>query len=334
MTTQNLSIINLEQSFTDNSNRFALDVLEGLSSHPKSIPAKYFYDEKGSHLFVQITEQPEYYLMKCELEIIEQRKQSILKMVANAPFRLVELGVGDGCKTRILLNHFLKHGLEFEYVIVDCCAEMVERVVSTLEKEYVNFPIKIVGIVSEYSQALTWLSKKNAIRNIVMFLGSSIGNFNPIETRHLLFEMWKALNDRDSVYIGFDLKKDVSILQQAYSDAGGITKKFNLNLLERMNRELGANFDSNLFGHHCFYNPLEGRMESWLMSTQAQTITFKTLKKTVQFEPWEGIHVESSYKYEQKQIKALAEEMGFVMTHEFLDKKGYLMDALWQVKKN
>jgi len=328
-----LSILNLENEGLYQNRTFALDVLDGLSAHTKSIPSKYLYDEKGSKLFELIMEQPEYYPTKCELEILQKRKHDIKDLALDTPFRLVELGVGDARKTKVLLQHFLDNGLKFEYVLVDLCEEMIRQVADSLAKEYKDFPLSILGIVADYYAALSWLRGRNSIRNIVLFLGSSIGNFDLQQTQHFLNAMWNALNDSDCVFIGFDLKKDIGILQKAYNDSAGVTKEFNLNLLDRMNKELGADFDRRHFVHHSFYNPREGRMESWIVSTRAQHVAINKLEKIFEFEAWEGIHMENSYKYSLNHIEKLANTLGFALDHTLIDSKGYFVDAIWQVKK-
>lgn len=326
-------ILNLEESGFCPSGRFDLDVLDGLTSKPKELPSKYLYDAIGSHLFENIMKLEEYYPTGCELEILTRCKRDLQQMTGKSPFRLVELGVGDAKKTRILLRHLVDEGHEFEYVPIDCCQEMVEEVVSTLQKEFRFSPLSVLGIIADYTTALQWLSKENGVRNIVLFLGSSIGNFDPKQAQQFLHQIWNALSDGDSVFIGFDLKKDIAMLERAYDDSRGITREFNLNLLDRMNRELDADFNRDQFFHHSYYNPCEGRMESWLVSKITQTVTIGRLQKSFDFQPWEGIHVENSYKYSIKDIEELADAMGFVICDELLDSKGYFVDAIWQVKK-
>lgn len=320
------NILNLESS----PSSFELDVLDGFSEEIKSIPSKYLYDERGSFLFEKITEQPEYYPTRSELEILHKRKEELLRLVGNEPFRLVELGVGDGEKTKVLLHYFLEKGLNFEYVLVDCCKELVQQVTARLKNEY---PIKIIGLIADYSTALAWIRQENNKRNLVLFLGSSIGNFDRKQTPHFFHEIWNVLNDKDIVFIGFDLKKDIRIIERAYKDAAGITSEFYLNLLDRLNRELDADFNKEFFVHHSFYNVAEGRVEGWLVSTQPQKVTFGKLQKSFNFQAWEGIHLENSYKYSLQEIGELAKTMGFELESQLLDSKGYFADAIWQVDK-
>lgn len=291
------NILNLLETGPQACHSFALDILNGLSDTPKTISSQYLYDAKGSWLYKEITDLEEYYPTGCEFDILNRHKENIWQMTQNKPFRLLELGVGDARKTKVLLDYFVKKGVEFEYVLIDCCQEIVEYAVSSLKKLFQNTSLRIIGVVAEHSAALVWASQNNSLRNIVLFLGSSIGNFDHKQTEHFLHEVWNALNDGDCVYMGFDLKKDIHILQKAYDDTAGVTREFNLNLLERINRELEADFDRDQFMHHCFYNPHYGRMESWILSKIAQSVTIGKLQKSFDFEAWEGIHVENSYKY-------------------------------------
>ncbi len=330
-TPNSYQIHNLEKQ--DDPNSFALDVLKGLSNNPKSLPSKYLYDSKGSFLFEKIMELEEYYPTQCELEILTRCKQEIREIAAQSPFRLVELGVGDARKTKIIINDFLAHGIEFEYVLIDYCEEMVEQVVESLKNDFQNSSLKVKGIVAEYSSALNWLGNQAPMRNIVLFLGSSIGNFNGPQTQDFLFQLWNVLSENDCVFIGFDLKKNVKILEKAYNDPKGITRDFNLNILDRMNAELDADFNRDKFVHHCFYNPTEGRMESWLLSIIPQTVTIKSIQKSFRFDSWEGVHLENSYKYSIEYIEKLAEKLGFDVNRELIDTKGYFAEAIWNVNK-
>jgi len=213
---------------------------------------------------------------------------------------------------------------------------MVQEVVRTLKNEFQETRLRITGIIAEYSLALSWLNKENSVQNvqnIVLFLGANIGNFDKKEIEHFLHHVWNTMNDGDTFFTGFDLKKDIRILERAYDDAKGVTREFNLNLLDRINRELDANFDRNQFVHHSFYNPSEGRMESWLLSQCAQKVMIGKLQKEFHFELCEGIHTENSYKYNIKEIELLANDMGFAVFAELLDSNGYFVDAIWQVKK-
>lgn len=327
------SIINCEELSLSTLASFSLDILNGLSSTPKTIPSKYLYDERGSLLFEQITEQIEYYPTNCEVEILNRRKEDISRLTQFRPFRLLELGVGDARKTKLLLKHFLESGLDFEYILVDCCRETIRQTINQLKIEFSVFPLTAIGLAGDYSSAFGWLNGQQKLKTIVLFLGSSIGNFEPKQMINFFNGLWNSLNHEDAVFIGFDLKKNIDTLQLAYNDKAGITREFNLNLLDRMNREFNATFDRNFFIHHSFYNPAQSRMESWIVSTCSQTVTFEKLHRSIHFEPWEGIHVESSYKYNLEEIETLAQKMGFIIDEKLMDSKGYFVDAIWHVNK-
>jgi len=309
---------------------FARDVLAGLSATPKSIPACYFYDETGSRLFEQITALPEYYLTRCEREILETCREDLAREAGRGPFRLVELGAGDGHKTEVLLRHFLKGGLRFQYVPVDICRETVAALAAKLRETPDLAGLCAHGIVAEYFDALALLEKRNAHRNMVLFLGSNIGNFDPFDARQFLRGLRESLHPGDLALIGFDLKKDPGLLNLAYNDAEGITRAFNLNLLDRINRELGGRFDRRRFVHYGCYNVLHARMESWLVSTQAQEVEIRRLHRTFPFAAWEGIHVECSYKYDVAEIEAMAQSAGFCVRQHFFDRRKYFADSLWE----
>jgi L-histidine N-alpha-methyltransferase len=310
---------------------FALDVLIGLSQTPKSLPSKYFYDAKGSKLFQQITALPEYYLTQCESEIFQDKKGEIAGLIGGNQFNLVELGAGDGRKTKILLEHFLETRLDFRYVPIDICEAAVEGLIAGLDKHSSRLPIE--GLVADYCDGLKWLSKMNGHRNVVLFLGSTIGNFSHDEAREFLYGLWNALEDGDYLLIGFDLKKDIQLLERAYNDSQAVTAQFNLNLLHRINRELGGNFDADQFQYHSTYNALSGAMESYLISRQEQVVDIETLNQSFAFAAWEPVHTEYSYKYLESDIASLAEETGFTIVAQLMDSKGYFVDSVWQVSK-
>jgi L-histidine N-alpha-methyltransferase len=311
---------------------FALDVLLGLSRSPKALPSKYFYDAEGNRLFQKIMELPEYYLTECEFEIFQNHKDRIGELIGSGRFNLVELGAGDGQKTRVLIDHFLERGLDFRYIPIDICEEALKELLQELQ-EY-SPPLHIEGLVSEYFVGLKWLSNQIHDKNVVLFLGSNIGNFSHSEARVFLYSLWNALNDEDYVLIGFDLKKDIHRLTVAYNDSQGITAAFNLNLLRRINRELGGNFDLDQFRYYSAYNVYSGAVESFLISLREQTVYVETLNQSFSFEAWEPVHTEYSHKYLVSDIVELAEETGYEIIEQSYDSKRYFVDSLWQVRKN
>lgn len=329
----NYEIINFENLGVHANHSLPCDILEGLSSNPKFIRAKYHYDENGSKLFQQITQLREYYPTRCELENLKHFKNEFAQIISDKPFKLIELGVGDAHKTKILLQHFTDIKLPFEYIPVDCCEQIITNLMHSLKSDFNHTSLNAMGIVADYFHALNWLKTQNSTRNVVLFLGSNIGNFTPKETRNFLYHLWSSLKDGDFLLIGFDLKKDIDMLENAYDDKTGVTKAFNLNLLNRINVELGADFNPNKFKYHSFYNPNKNCVESWLMSTEEQMIKIDALQKEFYFDAWEGIHVENSYKYNLKEIENLALSTGFMTRKILTDNKGYFAEAIWEVTK-
>ena len=310
---------------------FAVDVLIGLSQEPKWLPCKYIYDENGSMLFQKIMALPEYYLTRCETELLNTHKVSIAEVLREQSFNLVELGVGDGRKTIILIKQFLKSGLDFHYVPIDISESAIKGLLNKMESCFAD--LKIEGLVSEYFNGLNWLSNLNKRCNVILFLGSNIGNFNRSETRVFLSSLWNSLNDGDYLLIGFDLKKEINIINRAYNDAQGITAQFNLNLLKRINRELGGDFNLERFQFYSYYDPFSGAVKSSLVSLKKQTVFVEIINRLFSFREWEPIHTESSYKFVQTEIQNHAGQNGFEVIADFYDSNKYFVDSLWQVKK-
>jgi dimethylhistidine N-methyltransferase len=252
-------------------------------------------------------------------------------LIGGNPFNLIELGAGDGQKTQVLLEHFLKRGLDFRYVPIDISEAAVQGLVGGLARYSPH--LKIEGLVAEYFDGLKWLSNLNEQHNVVLFLGSNIGNFSHSEARLFLYSLWNALNYGDYILIGFDLKKDIQQLLKAYNDSQGITAKFNLNLLRRINHELGGNFDLSQFQYYSTYNVLSGAIESYLVSCKNQVVFIETLNQSFLFQPWESVHTEYSYKFHQSDITLLAAETGFKIVNQFCDSRQFFIDSLWQVRK-
>ena len=308
----------------------AADVLAGLSSRPKRLSSAWFYDERGSELFQQITQLDEYYLTRCEREILECYAGEIADVLAGAPVRVIEIGAGDGHKTEILLDRLLAAGLEVEYVPIDICRQAVESLTAKLRRNLRHRPVRLRGVVADYFDGLAAIRGQSAARNLVLFLGSSIGNFDHRQAKRLLRALRQAISPGDLALIGFDLKKDLHVLQRAYDDAAGITRQFNFNLLERINRELGGTFDRRRFDHRAAYNFRLGCMESWLVSRRRQRIHLGGLGRSFNFCDWEGIRVERSYKYDLAQIESLARRGGFDPCAHLADRRRWFVDSLWE----
>jgi L-histidine Nalpha-methyltransferase len=316
----------------DPHREFAYDVLVGLSERPKRVPSKYFYDEAGSRGFQAIMELPEYYLTRCETEILEKNCERILEPLMGEKINVVDLGAGDGKKTMIVLEHLRRAKADFTYVPIDISESAMRDLVDTVRARMPD--VRIEGLVGEYSQCVEALGKEDASRrNLVLFLGSNIGNFNSVRARAFLRRLWSVLREDDRVLIGFDLKKDIEILLAAYNDRRGVTREFNLNLLHRMNRELGAHFDVKSFRHFGTYNVFSGAMESYLVSLEAQIVRVDALEMSFSFDAWEPVHTEYSYKYLRSDVESLAKDTGFTYEARFEDERGYFLDARWRVLK-
>jgi dimethylhistidine N-methyltransferase len=307
---------------------FARDVRRGLSRQPKALSSAWFYDERGSRLFEEITRLDEYYLTGCEREILQAHANDIARPLGRERFRILEIGVGDGHKTEILLRRFVAMQLQFEYVPIDICQRSIVDLIAKLRRStHGDFLVR--GIVAEYQDALDTLREHEPMRNLVLFLGSSIGNFTHTQARRFLRGLRDTLSAGDVALIGFDLKKDPQILQRAYDDSARVTREFNLNLLDRINRELGANFDRHSFQHQAAYNSVEASMESFLLSTTEQTVHIDALDQSFDFTLWEAIKVECSYKYDLPLIESLAAASGFTPLRHFSDQRRYFVDSLW-----
>ncbi|MBN4076504.1 L-histidine N(alpha)-methyltransferase [Gemmatimonas aurantiaca] len=315
----------------DARSAFALDVLVGLSDTRKAIPSKYLYDDHGSELFVKIMEIPEYYVTNSEREALILHTPEISSMLDKEPFNLVELGAGSGEKTLILLNQFLTDKHEFQYVPIDISESAMSGLIADLDDKLPE--VKTHGLVSDYTNGLKWLNHRNTTRNVVLFLGSNIGNFTHAQERFFLRNVWNSLNDNDLLIIGFDLKKDIELLLSAYNDAKGVTANFNLNLLTRINNELGGEFDLSKFRHYGTYDVFNGAMESYLVSLEKQEVFIEMIGRSFSFRQWEPIHTEYSYKFLPANIETLAVETGFVVEKMLYDDKKYFVDSVWRVNK-
>ncbi len=311
--------------------KFALDILHGLTATPKYLPSKYFYDETGDKLFQEIMHLDEYYVMNAELDIIKRYKNKLLQTFNGLGnyFNLIELGAGDGMKTKILLQHFTNQNASFSYIPVDISG----NVLNILEKEVKSLlpKIDIETITDDYYGALDLINLKKDNPKVILFMGGNLGNFSYPEARDFLEEIANRLNHNDLFMIGFDLKKDPETICKAYNDSKGITRDFNLNILNRINRELGGNFKSNNFYHYPIYDPATGEAKSYLVSKTSQQVTIKTLNKTFKLISGEAILTEISKKYDLTEINNLAEKTGFKTVEYFYDKNKYFVNVLWQL---
>ncbi len=314
----------------DAARELAADVAAGLSSTPKSLPSKWLYDAEGSRLFRRITELAEYYPTRAEAEILRRHRDDILARVGGGPLDLVDLGAGDGRKTMLLLEWLRHEGRDFRYVPIDISEAAVRGLVGAASDRLPG--LQVEGLVSQYAAGIDWLRKeRGARRRLALFLGSSIGNLTRPQAETFLRGLSRALAEGDHVLIGFDLKKDIGRLVRAYDDRHGVTAQFNLNLLARINRELGGRFDLTRFRHYATWDVARGAVESWLVSTEAQAVPVEALGRAFAFEAWEGIHTEYSHKYLESDVIALADASGFTVEAGFTDRRGWFLDSLWRV---
>ncbi|MCF7797499.1 MAG: L-histidine N(alpha)-methyltransferase [Lentisphaeria bacterium] len=309
--------------------RFLHDVEQGLSQSPKSIPSRYFYDETGSKIFEQIMDLPEYYLTRAEYEILNNSRQQLAEMMNLQGFNLIELGAGDGRKTRVLLEYLQSAKIDFRYIPID----ISPGAMATLQEEVSACcgDLEMLGVVGEYFQGLNWVEKQVGGASLVLFLGSNIGNFHPGKAKVFLRRLRQVLRPGDFVLMGFDLKKDTRRLNAAYNDKQGITAQFNLNLLNRINGELAGAFDLDNWAFYSWYNPLSGAVESSLLSQVRQTVHIGACDRNFVFDAWEAIHTEFSFKYSEAEIESMAKLAGFLVVHHFYDNQHDFVDSLWRV---
>jgi L-histidine N-alpha-methyltransferase len=308
--------------------RFAHDVHEGLGRAPKTLPSLYFYDDRGSELFRRIMELPEYYLTRAERECLERHGPRLLAPLCAAGCDVVDLGAGDGLKARILLEQLRRGGTEPRYFPIDVSEHALQTVLGACSQE---LPwLEAQGVVAEYGEGLRWLGARDGARpRLVLMLGSNIGNLSMSAAERFLVALRTSLRPGDHVLIGFDLLKDVAVLQRAYDDAAGVTAQFNLNLLRRINRELRADFDPAAFRHFAAFSPTRQAMESYLLSVRRQRVQVDGTR--YEFEAWEPIHTEISCKYRPSDVSALASAAGFIEAGYGSDERHFFLDALWRV---
>jgi dimethylhistidine N-methyltransferase len=295
---------------------FEHDVLKGLGGRRKTLAPKYFYDGAGSQLFERITEQPEYYPTRCEMHILQDNAADIARLIP-AGAALVEFGSGSNKKVRILLA---VAPVLAAYVPVDISAEMLEQEADALQLDFPRLTIRPVAADFTQSFELPDEAKAAAVR-VGFFPGSTIGNFEPHEAASFLRNAAKILGPNSILIVGTDLIKPVDILNAAYNDAAGVTARFNLNLLVRINRELNGNINLETFEHHAFYNRERHRIEMHLASLKRQKV--KVAGECFEFRAGETIHTENSYKYSVESLGALARGVGWLPAGVWMDNKKY-----------
>lgn len=305
---------------------FSEDVRSGLTSSPKRLSCAYLYDEAGSKIFEEICDLPEYYLTRAETEILRSQAEDILD---DAPddLTLVELGSGSSTKTRVLIEAYLKRHAKLHYVPIDISREMLEQSSGEL---LADFPgLRVTALAAEYMAGLHALKDVAPGPKLVLWLGSNVGNFERPDAAAFLREVRRDLTPNDRLLMGIDLRKDRDTLEAAYDDAQGVTARFNLNLLQRINAELGADFDLTGFRHRATYNEAAGRVEIYIDSLRDQDVRIDELDLDVSFKKGESMHTENSHKYGLREIDLLAEAAGYTTNGRWFDaEKRYSMNRI------
>ena len=295
---------------------FADDVRSGLTARPKCLPPKYFYDELGSALFEAICALPEYDLTRNETQILERYASEMIGAL-DGPIEIVEFGSGSARKTRMLIGAALEVQKRVTYHPIDISPSALIGSATSLVAEYEG--LDAVAYASDYFEVLESARLRTSKRVLALFLGSNIGNYEPVAGERLLRAMSSAFKPGDALLLGTDLKKDAAIMERAYNDPTGVTAAFDKNVLARINRELGGNFDLDAFEHVARYDGVRGVVESYLVAQRGMTVPIDALGLDVHFSTAESIHTESSYKFDRDDIARLAANSGFRVERMWTD---------------
>ena len=308
----------------------ASDTLHGLTSKPKYLLSKYFYDDIGSTIFQDIMNMPEYYLTDCEYEIFDTQKSRIIDefIKDNTHFDLIELGSGDGLKTKVLLNSMISRLINISYVPIDISRKANIDLKKSLAHEIPS--LKVKAQTGDFFRVMKKMNGHSGPRKVLLFLGSNIGNFTDDEINLFLEHLSEFAHSVDKIMIGFDLKKSPEVIMKAYNDPHGHTRRFNLNHLVRLNRELGADFNIGNFEHHTEYNPQSGEVKSFLVSKKDQNVHIEALEESFHFNKFEAVFMELSRKFDLPTIENYAVRHGFRVVKHFIDKKEWFADSLWE----
>ena len=316
---------------TENS-KFLKDVEHGLHQNPKTLASKYFYDEIGDRLFQDIMAMPEYYLTNCEAEIFQKQTKEIIssfEIQKNISFELIELGAGDGSKTQHLLKELLDQNYTFTYLPVDISQNALQSLESRISKLMPDLDIETKQ--GEYFLVLEELFNDPKPK-IVLFIGSNLGNMEDEVSENFTAKLAQELQPKDKLLLGLDLIKSKDVVLPAYHDAAGITSDFNLNLLHRINVELGADFDINSFSHEPEYTEMDGIAKSFLKSEKDQSVHFKSSGVSFSFKKDEKILTEISRKYNDEVLKGILNNSNLEIKNKFTDSKGYFADYILEKK--
>ena len=317
-----------EPSKNKTEKTFVGELSSSLNQKQKSIHPKFFYDKNGSELFEKICKLPEYYLTRTEISIL-RKLDGRLSAYMNEEFRLVELGSGSSYKTRILLSMLEKLQKHVEYFPIDISTILKEST-TTLLNDYKN--LHMTGIIDNYESGLKFVKNYDSRKNLIVFLGSSFGNFDYEPGLRFLDQINSSMKDGDLFLIGLDLVKDKNILEHAYDDSQRVTAQFNLNVLSRINSELDSNFNVDKFAHHVIYNESKNRVEIYLRSLENQQVNITKAGIMLQVKHNELIHTENSYKYTIPKIKNMFSITGFRIRDMWFDEKRYFCLVLLSKK--
>ena len=298
---------------------FAQELSYSFNQKQKSINPKFFYDEKGSYLFKKICTLPEYYISRTEVALLRQLEEKLPNHL-NGNFRLVELGSGSSTKTRTRIDILEKSQKHLEYFPIDI-SDILRDSCKELHNDYKN--LCITGIIDDYEPALELVKNYDDKNNLIVFLGSSFGNYDPKAGLRFLQKINSLMKNNDLFLLGLDLTKDETVLEKAYNDSQGITAQFNLNVLSRINSELDANFDINKFVHHAVYNKNQNRIEMYLRSLEKQIVNIPKADLVLEIKKDELIHTENSFKFTISQIKEMSALSNFQIQDIWCDKKRY-----------
>lgn len=304
--------------------RLREDVATGLRQEQKTLSPRYFYDERGSQLFEEICQQPEYYLTRTETRILRAHVADIFDVVGECS--IVELGSGSAVKTRLLFDESTRRGYRLHYIPIDISESMLRETAFSLRDDYPH--ILIDGVATDYLNGLATLP--DTPRRLVLFLGSNLGNFTPTEQNQFFGHLAASLRAGDYLLLGLDLRKPVDILEAAYNDRAGVTAAFNLNILRRLNDELSANFDLSTFSHLAFYNQQWHQIEMHLRSDRAQQVTITDLDMQVHFRQGETIHTEISRKFDPYEICTQLAPYGFSPCAQWTDPRQWFLVSVFR----
>jgi dimethylhistidine N-methyltransferase len=311
--------------------QFEKDITKGLTDHPKHLPSKYIYDERGDKLFQEIMAMPEYYLTDCEFEILSLQKDAICDTFYHEKgFDLIELGAGDGKKTKILLKSLVEKEFDFKYFPVDISKNVLEELQETLKKEIPK--VKVSLKQGTYFDILSELHQYRNRKKVILFLGSNIGNLLHEDAIVFLRKIRKNMQKDDILFMGFDQKKHPQTVLNAYNDEAKITERFNKNLLRRINTEYDADFDLDQYMHWETYNPETGTALSYLISLKSQDIRINKLDLDISFKAWESLHIEISQKYDDEIVEWLSDEAGLEIVNYFSDDRAYYKNYIFKSK--